>query len=364
MSNCTAFTASVGVDDEVVSTRGSIVFQVYLDGVVAYDSGTMTGATATRAVSVNTTGKTALRLVVAVGSGGRLRPRRLGRRQADLRERGPVDTTPPTVTSSTPANGATGQPTGTAPTAVFSEAIDQATLTTTTFSVTDQTTAAAVAGSVGYDGAEPAGDLHADLGARRRPDLPGPRPRRRHRCRRRRRQPPRRGRDLDVHHGGGAGHHAADGHRRSRRPTARPGQSTSTAPTATFSEAINAATLDDHDLQPDRPDDPRRGGRHRSATTAPPGSPRSPRAPPWWPAGPTLPASWAARPASPTSPATASPRTSPGPSPRPRSSTPRRRPSPASRPRTGRPANRPARPRRPPSPRRSTRPRSRPRPSA
>src|SRR6185436_13281923 len=70
MSNCTSFTASVGVDDEVVSTRGSIVFQVWLDGVVAYDSGTMTGATATRAVSVNTSGKTALRLVVAVGPGG------------------------------------------------------------------------------------------------------------------------------------------------------------------------------------------------------------------------------------------------------------------------------------------------------
>src|SRR6478752_3166241 len=70
MSSCTSFTASVGVDDEIASTRGSIVFQVYLDGVVAYDSGTMTGATATKAVSVNTTGKSALRLVVAVGPGG------------------------------------------------------------------------------------------------------------------------------------------------------------------------------------------------------------------------------------------------------------------------------------------------------
>ena len=70
MSNCTAFTASVGVDDEVASTRGSVVFQVYLDGVVAYDSGTMTGASATKAVSVTTTGKSALRLVVAAGPGG------------------------------------------------------------------------------------------------------------------------------------------------------------------------------------------------------------------------------------------------------------------------------------------------------
>jgi hypothetical protein len=70
MSGCTSFTASVGVDDEIATNRGSIVFQVWLDGVVAYDSGTMTGATATKAVSVNTSGKSALRLVVAVGPGG------------------------------------------------------------------------------------------------------------------------------------------------------------------------------------------------------------------------------------------------------------------------------------------------------
>src|SRR6478752_8481139 len=61
------------------------------------------------------------------------------------------DNTPPTVTAFTPANGATNQSTATAPTATFSEAIDAATVTTTTFSLTDQTTASAVAGSVGYD---------------------------------------------------------------------------------------------------------------------------------------------------------------------------------------------------------------------
>ncbi len=63
----------------------------------------------------------------------------------------PPDNTPPTVTGFTPANAATGQPLNTAPTATFSEAINAATLTTTTFSLTDQTTLAAVAGSVGYD---------------------------------------------------------------------------------------------------------------------------------------------------------------------------------------------------------------------
>jgi Big-like domain-containing protein len=44
-----------------------------------------------------------------------------------------TDTTPPTVTSVTPANGATGLSTATAVTATFSEAINAATLTTSTF---------------------------------------------------------------------------------------------------------------------------------------------------------------------------------------------------------------------------------------
>ena len=66
---CSNFTARIGVDDEV-GTLGSVVFQVWLDGVKAYDSGTMTGTTATKAVSVTTTGKNQLQLVVTVATGG------------------------------------------------------------------------------------------------------------------------------------------------------------------------------------------------------------------------------------------------------------------------------------------------------
>ena len=48
-AGCTTFTASVGLDDEVGS-NGSVIFQVYLDGTAPeYDSGAMTGATATKA---------------------------------------------------------------------------------------------------------------------------------------------------------------------------------------------------------------------------------------------------------------------------------------------------------------------------
>ena len=299
MSNCTSFTASVGVDDEVPTNRGSIVFQVWLDGVVAFDSGTMTGATATRAVSVNTTGKTALRLVVAVGPGG------IDYGHGDWADArltcggAPVDTTPPTVTSFTPANGATGQPTGTAPTAVFSEAIDQATLTTTTFSVTDQTTATAVPGAVGYDGANrratftPTSPLAFSrtylVRVRGGAD--------RHRGHRR--DPPRGGRDLDVHHGRGARHHAADGdrvHAGQRRDRAVHGDR---AHRHVLRGDQPGHAHDDH-VQPDRPDDRWPRSRARSRTTPPTGGRRSPRPPRSSPGGPTRPASSVARPAWPT----------------------------------------------------------------
>ena len=66
---CTRFTADVGVDDEVGS-RGSVVFQVFLDGVKAYDSGTMTGSSATKQIDLTVSGKTELRMVVTDAGNG------------------------------------------------------------------------------------------------------------------------------------------------------------------------------------------------------------------------------------------------------------------------------------------------------
>lgn len=67
--SCTRFTANIGVDDEV-GDRGSVVFQVYLEGVRAYDSGTMTGTSPTKTVDLNVTGKKELRLVVTDAGNG------------------------------------------------------------------------------------------------------------------------------------------------------------------------------------------------------------------------------------------------------------------------------------------------------
>ncbi len=62
-AQCVRFTSDVGVDDEV-GNKGSVVFQVFLDGVKRYDSGKLTGASATKQIDLNVTGAQELRLVV------------------------------------------------------------------------------------------------------------------------------------------------------------------------------------------------------------------------------------------------------------------------------------------------------------
>jgi hypothetical protein len=68
-ATCTRFTADIGVDDEV-GNRGSVVFKVYLDGTEVYSSGTMTGASATKKVDLNITGKQKLLLEVTDAGNG------------------------------------------------------------------------------------------------------------------------------------------------------------------------------------------------------------------------------------------------------------------------------------------------------
>ncbi|MEV4315727.1 NPCBM/NEW2 domain-containing protein [Actinocrispum sp. NPDC049592] len=67
---CDTFSASVGVDDEVASTKGSVVFQVFADGTKIADSGTMTGATAAKQLSGSIAGADQLRLVVTDAGDG------------------------------------------------------------------------------------------------------------------------------------------------------------------------------------------------------------------------------------------------------------------------------------------------------
>ena len=61
--NCKTFSAKVGVDDEV-KNKGSVIFQVYADGIKLYDSGVMYGNTATKTVNVDISEKQEFRLYV------------------------------------------------------------------------------------------------------------------------------------------------------------------------------------------------------------------------------------------------------------------------------------------------------------
>jgi glucose/arabinose dehydrogenase/endonuclease YncB( thermonuclease family) len=66
---CSAFNATVGLDDETIN-RGSVVFQVWGDGTKLFDSGLMNGTMAGKAVSANLSGKSELRLVITDGGDG------------------------------------------------------------------------------------------------------------------------------------------------------------------------------------------------------------------------------------------------------------------------------------------------------
>jgi hypothetical protein len=57
------FLSDVGVDDEV-GNNGSLAFEVYVDGTLAYDSGTMNGSTGTKSLTVDVSGKNQLKLVM------------------------------------------------------------------------------------------------------------------------------------------------------------------------------------------------------------------------------------------------------------------------------------------------------------
>src|SRR5262249_27794802 len=58
------FLSDIGVDDEV-GANGNVDFQVFADNVLMYDSGAMTGNSATKSIAINVMGKNVLKLVVS-----------------------------------------------------------------------------------------------------------------------------------------------------------------------------------------------------------------------------------------------------------------------------------------------------------
>jgi len=148
---CTSFDASIGIDGEVGSA-GSVVFQVWLDGVKQYDSGTMLSSTATKSVSLPVTGVNELRLVVTNAGGGSANDH-ADWANARVTCTGTPDTTAPTVTSVAPLNGSSNASLTGPVTATFSEAMTASTLTTSTFTLVPQGSTTPVAATATYNAA-------------------------------------------------------------------------------------------------------------------------------------------------------------------------------------------------------------------
>jgi hypothetical protein len=149
--NCSRFKASVGVDDEVGS-NGSVTFEVYADATKIYDSGLMTGSTATQLVDVSVSGASQLRLAITNG-GDNINYDHADWALARIEcGSGGGDITPPTITTRTPAPGATGIALDVSPTATFSEAMDASTLTSATLTIVQQGQSTPLAATVSYDG--------------------------------------------------------------------------------------------------------------------------------------------------------------------------------------------------------------------
>ncbi len=148
---CTSFTAKVGVDDEM-GANGSVVFQVWADGVKLADSGLMTALTATKTLTADVTGRTTLQLVITNG-GDNVTADHGDWADAQLTCGGaPQDTTPPTVSSTNPANAATNVAVSVAPKVVFSEGLNAATVTSANLTLTPAG-GSAVGATVSYDAA-------------------------------------------------------------------------------------------------------------------------------------------------------------------------------------------------------------------
>ncbi|HLO28815.1 MAG TPA: NPCBM/NEW2 domain-containing protein, partial [Anaerolineales bacterium] len=147
---CSTFEAEVGVDDEVGS-NGGVVFQVWADGTKLYDSGLMSGSSATQGVNVSLSGRQELALIVTDG-GNTIDSDHADWANARVScSTGGGDTTPPTVTSVSPADGSTNVVVTANTTATFSEGMDPTSLNTSTVFLVKQGTTTPIPAVVTYD---------------------------------------------------------------------------------------------------------------------------------------------------------------------------------------------------------------------
>lgn len=147
IAGCSAFTAKVGIDDEVGSF-GSVVFQVWGDSVKLFDSGIMTGTSQTQTATVNLAGRSELRLVVTNGGDN---PDYDHADWADAQLTCGPDAVAPTVLSAAPSNNTTNASVLSAVTITFSESMSTPSINTSTFLLTKQGSTTPVSAAIVYN---------------------------------------------------------------------------------------------------------------------------------------------------------------------------------------------------------------------
>lgn len=149
---CTAFTTTVGVDDETRGA-GTVTFELWLDGVRVVTSGVVPGGAGPLSGTLGIGGVQELRLVVTDGGDGSFGDHA---NWADARlecSRTGGDTVAPEVALTSPTAGATAVATSTVVAAVMSEPLAAASVGASSLVVTRVATGVAVPGAVSYDAA-------------------------------------------------------------------------------------------------------------------------------------------------------------------------------------------------------------------
>ena len=160
---CTRFKAAIGIDDEVPASNGSVSFRVYADSTLVYQSASLNGTSATVSVDVSVAGASSLRLNLNSGANADWDHADWALARVDCGSGS--DTTPPTITGQAPLSGAAGVAVATNVSATFSEAMNPATLTTSTFTLVQQGTSTPLAATVSYASQVATLDPTTDLAA-------------------------------------------------------------------------------------------------------------------------------------------------------------------------------------------------------
>src|SRR5262249_44061039 len=140
--------ASIGIDDEIPSSNGSVTFLVYADSTLVYQSSALNGTSPTVNVDVSVAGAQQLRLVLDPGADANYDHADWALARVDCGTG--EDTTPPRVMGQSPLPGATGVVLSSNATATFSEAMNSTSLTASTFTLVKQGTTTPLAATVSY----------------------------------------------------------------------------------------------------------------------------------------------------------------------------------------------------------------------